>query len=197
MTFPVLTDTDIATYLGHVLQCYFLRSINEMQNPITYTNFESGKGISTFTVNPIFVPDAQIYPKNRLESLWKSVNLAFAGGGPDDPIWRHYPFKVPQDTNVEFVDESQTAYLIRFERKPDFRLDFKLTIQGRNIGIGTLPRNFVPIQPERIKNAYSYVFLVEMNFHWEGDRQIGEAYADWAQGLFAGFQKKLVIPDRN
>jgi len=54
------------------------------------------------------------------------------------------------------------------------------------------------LNPEtlHIKDAYAYVFVINMDFQWNGDRQAGAPYADWAQGLFSGLQKKLVAFSR-
>lgn len=203
--YPTVTDDEAVAFIGHVLQCYFLRSIDEMQQnpPITYTSFETGKGISTTADNPVLVPDAQLYARDRLNELWNATKIQFTGvGGPYDWIWRHYPLKVPRDTRIAFIDSGKSGYAVRFERKPDFRLYFDITLTSMDKGIGTFPRGFEVSppgwpQPEQFASASTYVFFVQMNFRWTGNRQAGEAYEEWAQGLFSGLQKKLVLPPQN
>jgi hypothetical protein len=193
---PNLTDVDMRNFLGHVLQYYILRAISEMQHTITAMNYETGKGATTVTTSAVIVPDETEYPRNDLDKLLATAKIPIWPGGMW--VWKRYPLKVPKGATVSFSEASEGEkifYIVRFVRAPDFRLDFKIESAGRNQGQGAFPKYFVPMQPNRIKNAYTYIFVINLNFQWNGDHMDGEPYVDWAQGLFSGLRKKLVIPN--
>jgi hypothetical protein len=195
---PRISDADIQTFLGHVMQYYTLRTVNEIQNPVTYTNFETGKGLSTEMYPPVSVPAESEYPNEKLFELFKKLNLQFLFvSGSNDWMWRQFKMKVPSGTQIEFVDgvdAGKTDYIVRFERVPDLLLDFRIEPTGRNKGQGTFPKYFVPAIPREIQDAYSYVFTIHVDLQWKGDRTVGQDYLEWANGLEAGLRKKLVIP---
>lgn len=195
---PKISDADIENFLGHVMQYYILRTLNEIQNPVTYMSYESGKGTSTVTNSPISVPDEKEYPNEKLFKLFEKLNLQFGNhSGPNDWIWKQFKMKVPSGTNVDFVevaDAGKKNYIVRFERAPDLLLDFRIELTARNQGQGTFPKNFVPASPGQIQDAYAYIFTIHDDLQWRGDHSVGQDYVEWANGLEAGMRKKLVIP---
>jgi hypothetical protein len=187
---PTLTDADMKGFLAHSLQYYAVPS----------ANYEQGKGVTVTTTNPVTVPDEVTYTQDRLDKLLWSLAIPFyVTKGPDrDIAWKMYKLKVPMRTEISFIQEqsAEPTFIVRLERKSDFRLDFKIQPSGRSSGIGTYPRNFKPQLPWLIREAYSYVFIISMDFKWTGGgRAKGEPYADWAQGLFSGLQKRFVLPN--
>jgi hypothetical protein len=193
---PTLTDADMKNFLGRMLQYYILRAVSEMQHTITAMSYESGKGTTTVTTSAVIVPDQTEYPKTDLDKLLATVKIPIWHGGLW--VWKSYPLKVPKGTNVSFTEAwegEKIFYIVRFVRAPDFSLDFKIEPAGRNQGQGTFPKYFVPFGPKGIKDAYTYIFVVNLNFQWNGDRMDAEPYVEWAHGLFSGLRKKLVIPN--
>jgi len=195
---PKVSDADIVRFLGRIMQYYVLRTVNELQNPVTYTNYESGKGISTDTNSPVSVPDEKEYPNEKLFKLLEKLKLTFTrNSGANDWMWKQYQMKVPSGTKIDFVEVADTGsanYIIRFERAPDLLLDFRIEPTGRNQGQGTFPKNFAPVSGRDIQETYSYVFTIHVDLHWNGDRSVGQDYVEWANGLEAGLHRKLVIP---
>lgn len=107
---------------------------------------------------------------------------------------------MPSGTSVSFVEtiqQERPIFIVRLERKRDFRLDLNIKSMDRNQGIGVLPRDFVPFQANRIKEAYSYVFVVNMEFKWTQEGLNADPYVDWAEGLFSGLQKRLMVTEHN
>jgi len=193
---PTLTDVDMRNFLGRVLQYYTLLAIGKMQHTVTAMNYESGKGATTVTTSAVIVPDETEYPKNDLDKLLATAKVPIWPGGLW--VWKWYPLKVPKGTTVSFSEASEGEklfYSVCFVRVPDFRLDFKIEPAGRNQGQGAFPRYFVSLEQKGIKDAYAYVFVISLNFQWNGDHGDGEPYVEWAHGLFSGLRKKLVIPN--
>jgi hypothetical protein len=190
------TDDDMKNFLGRVLQYYILQSISEMQYTITKMNYDTEKGATTATTSAVTVPDETIYPKNELDKLLATTKIRIWPGGLW--VWKSYPLKVPKGTIVSFSEALQgekASYGVRFVRTPDCRLYFKIEPSGRNQGRRTFPKGFVPLEQKSIKDAYTYVFVVNLDFEWKGSRADGEPYLEWAQGLFSGLRKNLVIPN--
>ncbi len=195
-----ISDAEIEKFLGHVMQYYILRTINEIQNPVTYMNFETGVGTSMNTNSPVSVPDEKEYPSEKLLQLFDKLSLQFSiNSGPRDWMWKNYKMKVPSGTKIDFIDvqyTGKTNYVVHFERAPDLLLDFRIEPALRNRGQGTFPKNFAPAPADvtSIQDAYTYVFTIHTDLQWKGDRSVGQDYIEWANGLEAGLHKKLVIP---
>lgn len=193
---PTLTDADMRNFLGRVLQYYILSSISKMQHTITYSSGNTREGSTSTTTSPVIVPDETEYPRSDLDKLLATAKIPIWPGELLE--WKTYQLKVPKGTTVSFSEASEGEkifYGVRFIRTPDFRLDFKIEPAYRNQGPRTFPKYFVPLEPNRIKDAYTYIFVVSLNFQWNGDRADGEAYVEWARELFSGLRKKLVIPN--
>ena len=46
-----------------------------------------------------------------------------------------------------------------------------------------------------IREPVTYEVSITRNFQWSGDRNEWDGYRQWADGIFAWLQKKLVIPE--
>jgi hypothetical protein len=192
---PAPTTDEIANYIGHNLQYFFLRSIDEIQSRMTVLNYNSNSGTTSTTTSPVEVPDPQEYDQQKLFKLFDKLNLAFQRhAGSDDWTWRDYKLKVPRGTTVDFQDEPNPdglTYVLRFHRGSELRVDFGAQCKFWNKGRGALPPDFVPEMANSIRTAYGFVFVVTMHFRWNGDRIAGSDYLEWAQGLEDGLSKRL------
>jgi hypothetical protein len=146
---PTLTDADMRDFLGRVLQYYILRAISQMQHTITAMNYESEKGATTVTTSAVIVPDETQYPKIELDKLLATAKIPIWQGGLW--VWRSYPLKVPKGTVIKFseAEGEKISYDVRFVRTPDFSLDFKIELGGRNQGQRAFPKYFVPSDQKR------------------------------------------------
>jgi len=195
---PKLTDADVQIFLGHLMQYYILREINELQNPISYMSYQSGKGTSTQMDSAVAVPDPQEFENAEVFKLFEKLNLGYGTiFGPNDVIWKRANMKVPSGTKIDFVETlyaGKTNYIVRFERPSDLLLDFRIEPTTRTQGVGTLPQNFVLAQQREPQDVYSYFFTIHTDLRWTGDRLVGQDYGEWANGLEEGLRRKLVIP---
>jgi len=158
-------------------------------------SFEVEKGSTVTHSYYVTVPDEHIYPQEKLDDLIRSLNVNLAyGKSSDDWRWNQHKLKTPRDTNITFAN-SATEYSVRFDRPKDFYLIFTISPEGRSTGVNAMPTNFKldPIDAKETKVAYCYYMGLAMEFKWFGDDPTSaDAYAEWAQGLFAGLKKKLV-----
>jgi hypothetical protein len=195
---PKISDDDMEALVGHIMQYYILRTVNEIQNPVTFETYDQGKGLSATTNPPISVPNGQEYPNEKLFKLFEKLKLRFSSdSGANDRIWKTFKMKIPSGTKIDFVEVAEsgkTNYIVRFERMPDLVLDFRIEPIQRNRGQGTFPEHFATFRPEEIQEAYSYVLVLHTDLKWTGERSVGQDYAEWVDGLEAGLRKKLVIP---
>lgn len=87
LTSSAVKDVDMRTFIGHVLQYYVLRSIIEMQNTITYENYQFDKGVSSITPSPVAVPDERELSTDELDTLLNSLKIEFGvNSGKNDPL---------------------------------------------------------------------------------------------------------------
>jgi hypothetical protein len=199
---PTIEPGDIQRLLGHTFQGYILGSVAEMQTPRKLWSYDSARGASLNVPTLIAVPDEQEYPVSQIKKLvlpLKDVNLfsQFTAWH-----WKLSKLKVPRGTSLTFTEQKSVGnsvpiYLVHFQRQPDFTLDFVIEYSGSNHGETVLPPNFVlhPASSHEVRDVYSYGYAISMNFRWNGDHVTGQPYAEWAENLFNGLQKRFVVPE--
>lgn len=201
---PQFTTEQIQNYVGRVYQYFIVQSVALLGYPIQYTSYNqpgSGRpsGTTVHQADQVVIPDEQVYPIEKLNSLWTQIgksDLYFSpNSGINDWRWRDYKLKTPRGTVISLSDGP--SYVVRFERTPDFDLEVKITITGITSGSHTFPRGFqLAYEPREMTGAYTYFTLINMEYKWSGkDRSNVDAYTEWAQGLFAAIKKELLLPD--
>jgi hypothetical protein len=63
------------------------------------------------------------------------------------------------------------------------------------VGNRTLPKSFTlsPYVYQGKIETYTFHFVVDFDFTWDGDRDRGERYQAWALGLASGMKKRLLL----
>lgn len=183
--------------IGRTLQYCILRSIVEMGNPATEMRVENGQTTATPTYM-VVIPDEEEYPRKQIIDLLNSFQLPAINS---DWIWNEHTkarLKVPRGTTINLPgqnkeDKPQEIYILRFERKPDFTLDFTMKPAIRNKG--TPPKNFV-LGPDQgsVNDMDTYIFNISMQFTWNADHNLDDPYIDWAVGIYEGLKKSFVTP---
>jgi hypothetical protein len=197
-----IDPSDIQRFLGHSFQGYILGAVAAMQTPQKSWSFDSNKGAALHASTPIAVPDEQEYSIAQLQQLLLTLKDVDLFSEFTAWHWKVNKLKVPRGTLVTFVEKkslenSAPIYVVHFQRQPDFTLDFVIEFSGRNQGERVLPPNFVlfPTSSHEVRDVYSYGYAISMNFRWNGDHITGQPYAEWAENLFNGLQKRFVIPE--
>lgn len=201
-----LDDEMTAEFISHCLEYYILREIDEMQTSRASVNYAidaNGKR-KGMTVNPsdnIAVPDPENYPAKNLDALWSKLGLAFGvNAGSRDWMWYEEhggsALRVPTGTKISVSsstdkDTKATVYILHLGRQ-DYSMDFVIHKTSRSVG--TLPPGFELSPSREVLQVLSYTFDVDMKFTWKGDHSVSDPYVAWADGLFAGLHKRLVIP---
>jgi hypothetical protein len=183
---------EIQVFLARVLQYYVVRSIFEIQDPTATWSFNDVDGLTTDAPAPVYVPDQEGYPRDKWLGQAQSLGLNYSRYNE-----RTLPLvSLPRGAILSLLVEdtggkSPTRYVVRVDRRPDFSLSFILT--PTMSGARTLPRNFM-IEPRFYRGdieTYTYNFIVDFDFIWNGDRDKGERYQEWALGLVSGMKKRL------
>jgi hypothetical protein len=174
-----------------MLQYFEFRSIQMVHNPTPSYNFSTGKGMSVNQPYAVSVPDETEYPKDRLGELWSTLKGEYhwLSVGERDWMFRKTsltPVKVPANTKFIFSETTAqqshpSAYIVHFERLPDFTLDFSNQLSSQSKGV--LPEDFIPLirpsppmVPPRNPDFRLYVFAVSYEFKWGGDPAAFDEY---------------------
>ena len=185
-----LSDDEIAPKLSKVLRYALLRWIAEIQNPTTKIDYRPGIGAKVNTPTAVPVPEAELYPKDKLERLLKDTEIG------EQELQHHwfwekeqFKFEVPKGTKVTLDENSLT-----FARNGDYTLHFSVELTGKNAGGAALPVGFHLYQQVQPSNLVGFLFAVKERMEWSGDYASADPYIDWATGLFDGLEKRLEQP---
>ncbi len=187
-----IADAEVRAFIGNVLSYYLLRSIFEMQNDVSYSSYSTEtRVLKVDSPSPISVPDAEIYPLQRLESLLAQTVVmrnSFSNHIEYHYFWNHIPkLEMPSGTEVQLLPDS-----LVLSKGGYFTLRFDILKQPG--GKGVLPQNFVPFQKVHTENVSCYGFLIKMRFQWDRDYGSSQPYVDWATALFDGIEKRFKQP---
>jgi hypothetical protein len=180
-------------FASEAMRYCILRSIAEMQEPTTFFSYETGKGGTSTTAAAVPVPNAKLYPPQKLDDILTKTKFARPGTTNwDGPyierriFWERKHFAVPEGTMIEVTPDG-----LLFADPQLYKLRFTVQFTLKNVGV--LPPHFALTPLMRISSSdlLELMFNVNIHFEWHGEYDEAEPYVDWATGLGMGLEQRF------